>query len=659
MQQQNNFETAHLKCLNPASQQDVHKIVVDKKVESSIHSTKIAPIPITSNNTENEAQLPKYKRIKRLSAGSRLSRYYCIGSEIRISAEPIKKESSRPILRDVIERKTGKYKILKIISKSRIPAGPNGMQTWVTLCEKLLNLDRHPNLMSIYEIYESESSFYIIAEKMEGGELFDFLLKEKAIPEDICKYIIRQLLIATEYLHSKHLLHRDIKPENLMFRRNINSRMIPIEDRYELSLIDFDTCKMTDSPQSQQCEIVNGRRRLVGTYGYLAPEVLKGYDYSPASDLWSVGVVLYILMTGVPPASMDIMYDAQSSLNVLRHAEINGLDFDMPPFLDFPLARDLCKRLLTFDPKKRLNSASLALEHPWLANIPSCFKKVNNIHYHNNNNSDNNNSHVHNSGNSNGHNNFARQDEQNNGRNGGKHKWYKSNECKSNGQTDFGNDQTDVPGGSTSGAYASESMEVKDVKNINKFRGVINSTVYNESTETIISDAGVQHRGLLCPPPNIPTMEMQMKKFIPSKNTKLSQNNVMQRKRSSSEMEKSYKLGLHSQALALNAVAVQQMDTVVVEQEVEQNSKVSKLLATNGHNLESYKQFGSLDAVESLDSRHNNTAGLAAITAMFTQVQSSLNSHNQSHSHNCIHKSKRSRKANTPRSRCSQQTVAS
>ncbi|GFE53373.1 kinase domain containing protein protein [Babesia ovis] len=317
---------------------------------------------------------PGMKKIRRLSAGSKLSTYYYIGSELRVCATCTKKSSSRPVLRDIIDRRTGEPKVLKIISKSRLPPAPDGLANWRALCEKLLNFKPSSNIMRVEQVWESDSSFYIVTEKLVGGELFEFLLKEKVIPEDICKYIMKQIFQAVELLHSKQMLHRDIKPENIMFRNPTNSAL-PVSERYELVLIDFDTCKMTDAPNADNSEIVNGKRRLVGTYGYLAPEILRGEEYTTASDMWSIGIVLYILMTGVPPVSMDKMYDAKSSHAVLTAAETNGIDFNMPPLIEFPLARDLCRRLLCFDRHKRIASATDALAHPWLVGLTSVFDR--------------------------------------------------------------------------------------------------------------------------------------------------------------------------------------------------------------------------------------------------------------------------------------------
>ena len=72
--------------------------------------------------------------------------------------------------------------------------------------------------MRIYAIMESEDFFYIVMEQLAGGELFDFLLTERAVPEEVCKYVMKQILRAIDHLHARDLLHRDVKPENLMFR---------------------------------------------------------------------------------------------------------------------------------------------------------------------------------------------------------------------------------------------------------------------------------------------------------------------------------------------------------------------------------------------------------------------------------------------------------
>lgn len=322
--------------------------------------------------------------------------------------DPKKRHVGRAILHEAFDKRTMASRVVKIIDKTRLPASAGGDHLWRRLCRKLLQLSaRHAGLMTVTDVFESPERFYIVTENLQGGELFEFLLHEKAVPEELCKYIIKQILHALDFLHSNSLLHRDVKPENLMFRRarptlrvdqpsdqttSLSvastasslasaaaprpmsslecSQTMPLDELsrlFELAMIDFDTCKMTDVPPEEYNEICNGRRRLVGTYGYLAPEVLRGHEYTRVSDLWSVGVILYILMTGVPPVPMDLMVSARASLDVLQDIRTEGIDFMLAPFPEFPKAQDLCRALLEFDPAKRIASARLALAHPWLS----------------------------------------------------------------------------------------------------------------------------------------------------------------------------------------------------------------------------------------------------------------------------------------------------
>lgn len=329
------------------------------------------------------------------------------------------KKRVRAVLRaavDLRDPESESLKVVKTIDKDKLPASSGGDRLWRRLCHKLLRVtNSHNGLMHITDVLETDTTFHLISEKLEGGELFKFLLLERAVPEELCKYLIKQILHSLDFLHSNGLLHRDVKPENLMFRRarpqfdhtsspsslasttdslaeqkrrgktrpmtslecSQSMSVEELQKQFELAIIDFDTCKMIDIPSEDYREVSNGRRRLVGTYGYLAPEVLRGHEYTVQSDLWSVGVIFYILMTGVPPVPMDLMASARAALGVLQEVKRKGIDFDMPPFPDFCSAQDLCRSLLQFDPNARTASAIEALEHPWLQStasnqIPHC-----------------------------------------------------------------------------------------------------------------------------------------------------------------------------------------------------------------------------------------------------------------------------------------------
>merc|ERR1711920_1144007 len=165
--------------------------------------------------------------------------------------------------------------------------------------------------------------------------------------------------VAVGHLHKNNLIHRDIKPENIMFDLNPREEASP----KTVKLIDFDTCQewSPTTPKSRQ---------FVGTPGYIAPEALMGQS-SPQSDIWSIGVILYILMTGEMPWSSLVSLedgivgssDATRMYNTLK-AEV--LDWDKDPWPEFPQARNLCQQLLAFKTAERLSTVEEALSHPWL-----------------------------------------------------------------------------------------------------------------------------------------------------------------------------------------------------------------------------------------------------------------------------------------------------
>ncbi|KAK6591133.1 kinase domain [Cryptosporidium xiaoi] len=319
-----------------------------------------------------------------------------------IDQDSEKMVSSRPKLYWAKHLATGFPVVIKVVTKARIYSSFSGDHSiWSKLCFKLLSLPYHPNVMKIYQILEDDEHFYLVMEGLEGGELFQFLITEQAIPEETCKYIIRQILESVNHLHRSKILHRDVKPENIMFRYKrkeenistpkssisistdgsyIGNRDLQENDKesgithlslksskeyFEVVLVDFDTCEIVE--EVSHVQMVRMKKRLVGTFGYLAPEVLSGGDYSTASDLWSIGIILYILMTGIPPLRIDLMCDYSKAMEVLKVvSDQGGFQFDAPPLPEFPLAQDLCIRLLQWDPKKRIQSCQQALKHPWL-----------------------------------------------------------------------------------------------------------------------------------------------------------------------------------------------------------------------------------------------------------------------------------------------------
>jgi len=224
--------------------------------------------------------------------------------------------------------------------------------------------------------YEDDLAYYIVMDPCSGGELFKFLLTESRVPESECKRIMGEILTAVDHLHQTGLIHRDIKPENIMFEEDPKSPTLSRRNNVPantLKLIDFDTCDVFDSQSPKKS------RRIIGTLGYIAPESYLG-EYTPVSDLWSVGVIMYILMTGDMPYD-DGIFSGASGDNNLVGSEIterihkklveSKVDFKCVPWPEFPEARDLCQKLLESDPSQRIQTAQLALLHPWLEDYSS------------------------------------------------------------------------------------------------------------------------------------------------------------------------------------------------------------------------------------------------------------------------------------------------
>lgn len=176
---------------------------------------------------------------------------------------------------------TGIYRIIKVIKKN-VP----GMFTKDEILKEINIMKQidHPNIMKVIEYYSTTNHLYIVAEYLKGGELFDKIIKEGKLTESYAIKIIKQVLSAVSYLHKHSITHRDLKPENIVFEDNDSDSLIKI--------IDFGTCH-----NYKPNEKLKG---IIGTPYYIAPEVLTG-TYTNACDVWSCGVIFYILLFGSPP----------------------------------------------------------------------------------------------------------------------------------------------------------------------------------------------------------------------------------------------------------------------------------------------------------------------------------------------------------------------
>ncbi|CAH0375498.1 unnamed protein product [Pelagomonas calceolata] len=142
----------------------------------------------------------------------------------------------------------------------------------------------HPNIVKLYDFFDEKRYYYMAIELMEGGELFERIVKKTFYNEMDARGLVRILLDALAYLHHRGIVHRDLKPENLLLKSPFND--------FDIKLADFGFAKKVEGKSlDTQC----------GTPGYVAPEILKGKKYGTAVDMWSCGVIVYILLGGYPP----------------------------------------------------------------------------------------------------------------------------------------------------------------------------------------------------------------------------------------------------------------------------------------------------------------------------------------------------------------------
>ncbi|KAL0043658.1 hypothetical protein WJX79_011123 [Trebouxia sp. C0005] len=210
----------------------------------------------------------------------------------------------------------------------------------------------HENVIFLKEYFEEGNKVYLITELLTGGELLDAVLERGSYNEADARLSFVQLLRGIEYLHSKGVVHRDLKLENLL--------LATPNDIHKVKIADFGLAKKAaESAMATIC----------GTPQYVAPEVIQGTPgliYSPAVDLWSAGVVLFILLGGYPP-----FYD-ESEPALFDQIRKGKFSFDDPVWdAVSDSAKSLVRELLTTNPSKRL-TASQALRHTWFtASLPS------------------------------------------------------------------------------------------------------------------------------------------------------------------------------------------------------------------------------------------------------------------------------------------------
>ena len=237
---------------------------------------------------------------------------------------------------------TGEIRAMKIINKSASCSIEDDKEIFNEI--NILRTMDHPNILKIFEFYSNKESYSIVTELCSGGELFQEIIEKGPFNEKYCAYVMYQIFSAINYCHKMHILHRDLKPENILIAKRDKN--------------DFPLVKICDFGTSKMFEKGTVQKKLVGSSYYIAPEVLKKH-YDEKCDIWSCGVIMYILLSGRPPFAGD------SDKEIMEKVRIGKYDLEEPPFDKLSSSgKDLIKKLMIMDPKKRI-SAQEALNHPW------------------------------------------------------------------------------------------------------------------------------------------------------------------------------------------------------------------------------------------------------------------------------------------------------
>ncbi|NXD30554.1 KCC1G kinase, partial [Spelaeornis formosus] len=238
----------------------------------------------------------------------------------------------------VKQKSTGKLFALKCIKKSPLNRD-SSLENEIAVLKKI----KHENIVTLEDIYESTTHFYLVMQLVSGGELFDRILERGVYTEKDASLVIHQVLTAVKYLHENGIVHRDLKPENLLY--------LTPEENSKIMITDFGLSKMEQNGiMSTAC----------GTPGYVAPEVLAQKPYSKAVDCWSIGVITYILLCGYPP------FYEETETKLFEKIKEGYYEFESPFWDDISeSAKDFIRHLLEKNPSTRFTCEE-ALRHPWI-----------------------------------------------------------------------------------------------------------------------------------------------------------------------------------------------------------------------------------------------------------------------------------------------------
>ena len=242
-----------------------------------------------------------------------------------------------------VDKKTGQKVAIKIMKKSTMDS--SDLELVRTEIE-ILKICQHPNIIRLYNVFENPDYLYIIMEYCSGGDLFSYLeIRNFRLPEKKASTIIHKMSTAVYYMHSFGVAHRDLKPENVL--------MTSDDDDGDIRILDFGLSKIL-GPE-EKCD------EPYGTLTYCAPEIIVDEPYTKAVDLWSLGIMTYLMVSGKLP------FNSEDENEIARQVVYEEPDYTRNPVWKIitPECKDFIKRLLEKDQNKRMTIKQL-LEHKWI-----------------------------------------------------------------------------------------------------------------------------------------------------------------------------------------------------------------------------------------------------------------------------------------------------
>ncbi|PRT57006.1 Calcium/calmodulin-dependent protein kinase [Wickerhamiella sorbophila] len=243
--------------------------------------------------------------------------------------------------------KTNEDVAIKVILRSRVKGKEDEIMSELELLKQL----HHPHIVTLKDYFESRDKIYIVTQLCTGGELFDRICEQGSFTEKAAAKMFREIADAVQYLHHSNIVHRDIKPENLLFESK--------DPESELVLCDFGIARPLHEPD----ELITSS---AGSLGYAAPEIFSSYGHGKPCDVWSLGVVLFTILSGYSPfqaeTPQDFMSEVHPGFTVKFHTRYwKDVSDD---------AKDLIRQMLQFRPEKR-PTIDEVLQHKWVTGASS------------------------------------------------------------------------------------------------------------------------------------------------------------------------------------------------------------------------------------------------------------------------------------------------